>query len=349
MIYLLGDVHGHFDHVIEAVRRDRPAAVIFLGDLDCARPLHELIGPVSDLTDIWFIHGNHDTDSDELYRNLFESELADRNLHGRVAVIDGLRVAGLGGVFRGDIWYPPDEPSYTDFAEYSSMSRSGRTRLSKHDLKQLHATERPGAEMQRLVREGRLRKHRSSIFYADYERLWGQPADILVSYEAPSCYPHGFAAIDELVQSMGAKTAFHGHHHDNLDYRRFDSTLGFRAHGVGFCGVTDQHGNVIRPGDRDEARRYRATHPVSYKRDATFLLDVSPGVLSLIGDDSRFDIDLVTEQPGTATKILEFLSPYRRVMIIRDDEVAEAQLLHLLGTRTPAHISFSRPDTSEGL
>lgn len=269
MIYLLGDVHGHFDHVIEIVRRDRPAAIVFLGDLDCQRPLHELVMPIRDLTDVWFIHGNHDTDSEANYRNLFESELADRNLHGRVAVIDGLRVAGLGGVFRGDIWYPPDEPSYFDFAEYSTMSRSGRTRLSKHDLRELHSVERPRAEMQRLVREGRLRKHRSSIFYAEYERLWGQPADILVIHEAPSCHPHGFAAIDELARSTGVKRTFHGHHHDNLNYRRFDAALGFQAFGVGFCGVTDQDGIVIRPGDRDEARRYRATHPVSHKRDAS--------------------------------------------------------------------------------
>lgn len=106
MIYFIGDVHGHFDHVIEIVRRDMPAAIIFLGDLDCSRPLHEIVAPIHDLSEVWWIPGNHDADRDQASRNLFDSEFADRNLHGRVAVIDGLRVGGLGGVFRGDIWYP---------------------------------------------------------------------------------------------------------------------------------------------------------------------------------------------------------------------------------------------------
>ena len=33
MIYFFGDVHGHFDHVLEIVVRDRPAAIVLLGDL----------------------------------------------------------------------------------------------------------------------------------------------------------------------------------------------------------------------------------------------------------------------------------------------------------------------------
>jgi predicted phosphodiesterase len=38
VIWILGDNHGHFDHVLEAVKAtgERPSAVIFLGDLECS-------------------------------------------------------------------------------------------------------------------------------------------------------------------------------------------------------------------------------------------------------------------------------------------------------------------------
>ena len=39
MIYFFGDVHGHFDHVLEIVVRDRPAAIVLLGDLQAQRAL----------------------------------------------------------------------------------------------------------------------------------------------------------------------------------------------------------------------------------------------------------------------------------------------------------------------
>lgn len=60
--------------------------------------------------------GNHDTDNVENYQNLFEDGLfKSRNLHGRIVEIDGLRFAGLGGVFRGEVWFPREaglkEPS----------------------------------------------------------------------------------------------------------------------------------------------------------------------------------------------------------------------------------------------
>ncbi len=52
--------------------------------------------------------GNHDTDIDADYDNLYDSRLAERNLHGRVVTTAGVRVAGLGGIFRGQVWMPPD-------------------------------------------------------------------------------------------------------------------------------------------------------------------------------------------------------------------------------------------------
>ena len=246
MIYILGDNHGNFDHIIEIVRKDRPDAIIFLGDLECSRPLHEEVAAIRNLTEIYWIPGNHDTDSAETCRNLFESELADRNLHGRVVEIAGIRVAGLGGVFRGEIWYPPDIDvqfaSYADYADYLMTQQPLRLRDSAHST-------------------GKARKHRSSIFYEEFINLYGQAADILVTHEAPSCHPHGFREIDALAQSLHVKFAFHGHHHDSLNYRSHDKHLGFEAFGVGFCGVTDMFGGRILPGDFDEARRYRQSHP----------------------------------------------------------------------------------------
>lgn len=58
-------------------------AIVLLGDIQAHQPLHIELSPILNLTDVWFIHGNHDTDSDADYDNLWGSELADRNLHGR--------------------------------------------------------------------------------------------------------------------------------------------------------------------------------------------------------------------------------------------------------------------------
>lgn len=56
------------------------------------------------MTEVWFIHGNHDTDSDDDYDNLFNSVLADKNLLGRVVEVERLQIAGLGGVFHSQVW-----------------------------------------------------------------------------------------------------------------------------------------------------------------------------------------------------------------------------------------------------
>lgn len=237
MIYFLGDVHGNFRHVIDAVRRDKPDAVVFLGDVQAQRPLHIEIAEILDLTQVWWIPGNHDTDSDADYDNLFGSELADRNLHGRVVEIAGLRVAGLGGVFRGQIWMPPAPPAYDSQAEFVRRCGKGNR-----------------------WRGGLPRKHRSTIFESDWLRLATQRADILVTHEAPGCHPHGFEAINEVASCMQVSRTFHGHQHDNLDYSSQFSRLSHQAHGVGFCGITDQDGKVIRPGDFDQNRSARQGH-----------------------------------------------------------------------------------------
>ena len=61
MIYFFGDTHGHFRHVLEIVSRDRPTSIVFLGDLQVQRPLEVELESILGMTEIWFIHGNHDT------------------------------------------------------------------------------------------------------------------------------------------------------------------------------------------------------------------------------------------------------------------------------------------------
>ena len=233
-IFFAGDTHGNFNHVIQAVRKHRPAAVVFLGDLQPQRPLEQELQPVLDLTEIWWIFGNHDTASDADHDHLFGSALADRNLHGRVVEIAGVRIAGLGGVFRGHVWSPPGDIRHQTPEDYAAHCGEGNR-----------------------WRGGLPRKHRSSIFPADYARLVGERAEILVTHEAPSSHPYGFDVIDELTRSLRAARLFHGHHHDRLDYSAHSERLGFEAFGVGYCGITDQDGRVIIAGRFDGLRQYR--------------------------------------------------------------------------------------------
>ena len=231
VILFCGDPHGRFDHVIAAVQATRPAAIVLLGDIQARRPLHVELETILDLTEVWFIHGNHDTDSDLYYDNLFASQLADNSLHGRVVEIAGVRVAGLGGVFRGQVWMPPQPWNYLTPQAFAARCGKGN-----------------------LWRDGVPRKHRSSIFPSDLAALFSAQADILVSHEAPSAHPHGFNVLDELGQSLGVNTLFHGHHHDCLDYRAQRRRLGFATFGVGLRGVTDIGGQVLRAGELDQPR-----------------------------------------------------------------------------------------------
>ncbi|WP_421295700.1 metallophosphoesterase family protein [Aeromonas sp. 604534] len=193
MILFCGDPHGEFDHIIQYVQRERPAAVIILGDLCLSHPFEQTFSSILEITSIWFIHGNHDTDDVSYYDHLFACP--ERNLHGRVVEIDGLKVAGLGGIFRSQIWYPPETPKH--FTKESFLAQCGKGNLWRNGLP---------------------RKHRSSIFPEDMHLFGGLTADVLVSHEAPCEHPHGFRSIDELAQSLGVKKIVHGHHHDPFRY-----------------------------------------------------------------------------------------------------------------------------------
>lgn len=221
-IFVAGDPHGRFDQIIEAAQVYLPAAIVLLGDMEAQAPLDEILAPVLKLCSLWWIPGNHDTDSERSYDHLFGSALADRNLHGRVVEIAGIRVAGLGGVFREKIWAPPAKAEFSSAEDF--MRRGGRGNR---------------------WRGGLPLKHRSTIFPEEYQRLGRQRADVLVTHEAPSCHRNGFPALDELAGSLGPRKLFHGHHHET-----YQATLagGTKVIGVGLAEIVDLDGEVVVPG-----------------------------------------------------------------------------------------------------
>ena len=89
-LWFCGHLHGEFRLLIKQVLEQRPSAIVLLGDLQPQRLLHEELAPILDATEVWFIHGNHDTDSAQDFRHVWESSLADRNLDGRVVTIAGV-------------------------------------------------------------------------------------------------------------------------------------------------------------------------------------------------------------------------------------------------------------------
>lgn len=215
-LMFFGDPHGDFVPVIAAVERFRPEAIVLLGDIQARQPLHVELASILDKTEVWFIHGNHDTDTDEDHDNLWGSELAHRNLHGRVVEIAGYQVAGLGGIFRDKIWNAGRPIEEAAFASADALCRTMRPEVR--------------------WRDGIARRHRSSIFPEDYlQLLQGPSADILVTHEAPAAHLYGWRAIDELAEALGVQLVVHGHHHRDIDYvgeGLLSAAAPFRAFGV---------------------------------------------------------------------------------------------------------------------
>lgn len=228
-VLFFGDLHGGFEHCLPIVEQYQPKAIVLLGDIEAPEPLHKVIDEVRQLTEVWWIHGNHDTDKEHFFDNLFDSKMAEFCLDGRVVEIAGIRIAGLGGVFRGKIWHPSSECwNYFSHEDYVQE-----------------------AHHRQLWRGGVSLRNRSSIFPETYMALRSQKADILVTHEAPSCNRFGFAVIDRLARQMGVCAVFHGHHHDYYDYSPHFERLGFETYSVGLRGVTALDGSVLKAGDED--------------------------------------------------------------------------------------------------
>ena len=240
-----GGVRGNLHYIVEAAGHAKASAVILLGDIEPARPLEEELAHIFDK--VWWIPGNHDSDSDESWRRVSSPAAMSRNLHGRVVTLpDGTRIAGLGGVLRESVWYP--SPAAARGGAPAFRSRAA------------HAKSTP---RQDRWEGGHHRKHWGTIYPDELDRLAELRADVLVTHEAPAYHPHGFDILDTLAQSLGVKVAVHGHHHDRLDSSARWEVQGFKSFGVGLRGITsidiDGAATVIRPGELDEARNGRSS------------------------------------------------------------------------------------------
>jgi len=196
-IGLLGDPHANFS-AIPRIQADIPDILLLLGDFEPARSLDAELSPLLSMgCDVWFVHGNRDTQSVAWHDFVFEGEFSRRNVSGLTVESNGLAIAGLGGVFRSKVWLPTsgDAPAFATRTEMLTALPNEKWR------------------------DGLPLRHRSSIFPEDFERFNGKRADILVCHEAPSTHRYGYRAINDLANNLGAKLVIHGHHHESYDAR----------------------------------------------------------------------------------------------------------------------------------
>jgi predicted phosphodiesterase len=249
-IVFVGDLHRRWDYLEDGLAAlDRlPDAAVLLGDMECDAPLDVLAAPLLRRgVAVHWIFGNHDYDGGpEMWANLAAPErnplTSHGALHARVAEVGGLRVAGLGGVFRRRVWEPPAPP------------RLGRRAELAADLDTLDASWSP-AQRQALGEA----LAAMAIWSEDWEALLGQRADVLVTHEAPSSHPAGAAALEDLARGLGARLIVHGHHHVNALSVAPD---GLRVLGVAAGWGVDPGGAVLWPG---EAPRWLGNPPPGWR------------------------------------------------------------------------------------
>ena len=211
---------------------ERPAAVIFLGDLDPQERLSRVLQRFLDAgIEPYFIHGNHEAGHATTWANTVDCW--ERNLHGRVEQIAGVRIAGLGGVFRSETWYPPEPPEFHSYDEYIKHLES---------IQPLRLRGEVGTSK-------RARVASSGIFKNVIEELSKQRADVIVSHEAPGCCRNGFSVIDQLARDLNVEKVFSGHHHHDQHHDRHTSGSGFDSFQVGLRGIRELSGGMVRKGD----------------------------------------------------------------------------------------------------
>ena len=191
---------------------------MLLGDYDLETPLETSLQEIVGVTEIWWIAGNHDFETPDKHRNLFHSALADKGLHLKVTNIAGLHIAGLGGIFLGRVWYPPQAPKWANKQQYLDAQRF---HLKRGDMPL---------------------KYQCAIWHDEFRELAQLKADILVTHEAPGSHKHGFPVIGDLASAMGAKHIFHGHLHEN--YAKVIKH-NIQVFGVANSAVADLSGNII--------------------------------------------------------------------------------------------------------
>jgi len=224
-VLFAGDPHGEFSQINAAAIQCKPEAIILLGDCCAEKPLEQYLQLALSETKIYWIQGNHDFSRKLYFNSLFNSALAEQSLHLKVIEIAGLRIAGLGGVFSGKMWYPPESPKFCSLEEFLKTQPSN------------------------IRKQGGNLKHKSAIFYDGIEKLMQFKADILVTHEAPSCHKYGFKVLDELAKKMGVKKIIHGHHHEY-----YKSTINdeIEVFGVNKAEIINLNGDVLNPTQRAE-------------------------------------------------------------------------------------------------
>ncbi len=237
-IVFVGDIHQQWDLVARGLSRldTPPRDAVLLGDIQCDRPLDILAEPfLARGIAVHWIFGNHDNDGGpEMWANLADPArnplTAPGALHGRIARIGGLRIAGLGGTFRPRVWDPPADPRLHGRADLDADVRAlGRGWQPAHLDALRHSLST------------------AAIWPEDYQALAGQSTDILVTHEAPASHPAGKAALDTLARAMGARLIVHGHHHIGYRARTPD---GLEVMGVGAAWGAGLDGQVLWQGDR---------------------------------------------------------------------------------------------------
>jgi predicted phosphodiesterase len=207
-ILFAGDPHRNFAPILRACLAHPPGTLILLGDCDLPAPLAQIFAPaIGQGWDVKWILGNHDTETETAYDNL---TTAPGDLGLRVTAIGGVRIAGLPGVFKPRVWHPAE----------GAPNHETRTAFQ--------AALRPGEAW----RDGLPLFHRDTIFPEDFRRLEAERYDILVTHEAPSSHPHGFAVIDKLAETCGAALIVHGHHHQSYEAQLPN---GIRVRGLGLA------------------------------------------------------------------------------------------------------------------
>jgi Icc-related predicted phosphoesterase len=218
-LVVYGDPHGDYRPLYDECSKRHTDAVLIVGDMTGDPAKGEEVRPIADdlrplieegIKVLW-IPGNHDANSVKQFRATFES-LPEANLHGRVeTILGGLRVAGLGGVFRGKVWFP----------------RYNYEQPSRYDTHEALAADTPREDR---WRGGIPTRHYASIFKSDAEAIRKQGADILITHEGLSSIRHGFAGLDDLANDMDVKVVFHGHHHESYEA---ELMTGIKVRGVG--------------------------------------------------------------------------------------------------------------------
>jgi len=229
-ILFAGDPHGAFQPLIDAVKERRPTAVILMGDMQLKERLEVCLDEIIGLTEIYWIPGNHDYE-EPYYSNLFDSSLAGNNLDGRVVEIDGVRVAGLGGTFKGKIWYPKDNQGM------KHKTRDGfYQQLPSNQIKSGY--KKSDGYLPGCLSLG----YEGAIWPEDYGRMLKMEADILVTHESPRHQEKGFDALADLGKGMGVELIVHGHLHDH--YKDLLGN-GIQVFGTPMAGVIDINGRLL--------------------------------------------------------------------------------------------------------